>query len=237
MAKKKTEAGKTPEKAFRTAPFSDLKGLALPPIKSAEPVKPQQSPIPARQPQDEELFLQAMQGVNRLGARTEKPAHSQLPATERKPPRAESTGSSSAAIPEIERNTFANAIKAMKLDVKFDDNLPEEEEFKPIGNNRLRQLKRGVITVDRQLDLHGLTRIEAVEALPGFFESAIRHGEKAVLIITGKGLNSTAEPVIQQAVAAWLKDSGSQYAIEFAPAPREMGGSGAFVVFLRNQAR
>jgi DNA-nicking Smr family endonuclease len=58
-------------------------------------------------------------------------------------------------------------------------------------------------------------------------------GQKAVLVITGKGNNSPGEPVLQQAVVSWLRDAGRELALEFAPAPREMGGSGAFVVFLR----
>ncbi len=134
----------------------------------------------------------------------------------------------------IDSEIFTQAIGQLKLDVTFRDHAPEDEEIKPLGANRLRQLKRGVISVDRQLDLHGLTREEALEALPRFLQSASVHGEKAVLVITGKGNNSPAEPVLQQAVVAWLRDAGKKLVVEFAPAPREMGGSGAFVVFLRN---
>jgi DNA-nicking Smr family endonuclease len=53
------------------------------------------------------------------------------------------------------------------------------------------------------------------------------------LVITGKGLNSPGEPVLQQVVAGWLRDAGRELVVEFSPAPREMGGNGAFVVFLR----
>jgi DNA-nicking Smr family endonuclease len=41
--------------------------------------------------------------------------------------------------------------------------------------------------------------------------------------------------VLQQAVTGWLRDAGKKLVVEFASAPREMGGSGAFVVFLREQ--
>ena len=88
--------------------------------------------------------------------------------------------------------------------------------------------------MERQLDLHGLTREEALVALARFLKSASVHGEKAVLVITGKGNNSPGEPVLQQAVVAWLRDTGRKLVVEFAPAPREMGGSGAFVIFLRS---
>jgi len=121
----------------------------------------------------------------------------------------------------------------LKLEVKFTEQLPDEDELKPLSGNRLKQLKRGIITVDHQLDLHGLTRDEALAELPRFLRSARLRGQTAALIITGKGNNSPAEPVLQQAVAAWLRDKGREPVVEFAPAPREMGGSGAFVVFLR----
>jgi DNA-nicking Smr family endonuclease len=129
---------------------------------------------------------------------------------------------------------FTKAIGQLKLDVTFCDQAPEDDEIKPLGANRLRQLKRGIVSVERQLDLHGLTREEALVALARFLKSASVHGEKAVLVITGKGNNSPGEPVLQQAVVAWLRDSGRKLVVEFAPAPREMGGSGAFVIFLRS---
>ncbi|MEI6305584.1 MAG: Smr/MutS family protein, partial [Deltaproteobacteria bacterium] len=132
-----------------------------------------------------------------------------------------------------EQEAFCQAIGQLRLDVTFTDAVPEEDELKPLGGNRLRQLKKGIIRLDRQLDLHGLTRDEATEALKCFLRNARNQKEKAVLVITGKGLNSTGEPVLLQAVAAWLRDSGKEFVLEFAPAPREMGGSGAFVVFLR----
>ena len=97
-------------------------------------------------------------------------------------------------------------------------------------------MKRGIVSVNHQLDLHGLTREEALAALPGFLRSAQNKGQKAVLIITGKGNHSPEEPVLLQAVASWLREAGRTTVLEFAPAPREMGGSGAFVVFLRQPA-
>jgi len=121
----------------------------------------------------------------------------------------------------------------LKLQVKFKESIPDEDELKPLSGNRLKQLKRGIISVDYQLDLHGLTREEALAALPRFLRTARLKEQVAVLVITGKGNKSIGEPVLQQAVAAWLRDAGRELVLEFAPAPREMGGSGAYVVFLR----
>ncbi len=124
-------------------------------------------------------------------------------------------------------------MEKLRLDVRFEDSIPEEEELKPLSGNRLRQLKRGIVELDRQLDLHGLTRDEAIDALQEFLEAASRVGEKAVLVITGRGNRSAGPPVLQQSVAGWLREQGRSMVAEYAPAPKEFGGEGAFVVFLR----
>lgn len=233
MAKKKPRHNAPKPAAFHTTPFSTLKGMVVADKpQQSEPARP--VPLPAKPAEDDaELFLRAMDDVKRLDSRLtpaktasqpQKPSHEQAshPARERQ-----------VEIDRSDREAFAKAIGQLKLDVTFCDQTPEDEELKPLGANRLRQLKRGVVSVDRQLDLHGLTREEALEALPRFLESAAVHGERAVLVITGKGNNSPAEPVLQQAVAGWLRDAGKRLVVEFAPAPPEMGGSGAYVVFLR----
>jgi DNA-nicking Smr family endonuclease len=228
--KKKTQSPPKPD-TFRSTPFSTLKGVAVSaPPPAPGPARPVPSPAPAID-DDRDLFLQAMDDVKRLDA-TQAAQNKMLqagmarvvpqPAAERK-----------AEVDRFERETFTQAIGQLKLDVTFTDRIHEDEELKPMGGNRLRQLKRGVISVERQLDLHGLNREEALAALPRFLQSAIDHGEMAALVITGKGLNSPGEPVLQQAVAGWLRETGKKLVVEFAPAPREMGGSGAFVVFLR----
>jgi DNA-nicking Smr family endonuclease len=233
MAKKKPRHNAPKPAEFHTTPFSTLKGMtvAVKP-RSSEPTRPVPSP-PKPVEDDTELFLRAMNDVKRLDRSASPPGAASQP---RKPGHGQAghpVGEPRGEIDRNEREAFARAIGQLKLDVTFCDQTPEDEELKPLGANRLRQLKRGVISVERQLDLHGLTREEALDALPRFLESAAVHGEKAVLVITGKGNNSPAEPVLQQAVAGWLRDAGKRLVVEFAPAPPEMGGSGAFVVFLR----
>ena len=214
-------------------PFSVLKGVSIQLLVSKQP-KLKESP-PATPPVidknlDDGLFLQAMDGVRRLDAakRTEK-----CVARRDSPKRKTTAMPRKAEINPEEQKSFVQAISRLRLDVTFTDMIPDEDELQPLGANRLRQLKKGIIRLDRQLDLHGLTRYEALEALLRFLCHARVQKEKAVLVITGKGLNSPGEPVLLQAVTAWLRDAGREFVLEFAPAPREMGGSGAFVVFLR----
>lgn len=233
MAKKKRPETPSKPPQFSTTPFSSLKGVvAATTHPSTEPPAPVPAPV-LHEDDGAALFLQAMDDVRKLdGPRqgTGKEAVSR----HRRPAASVEAGDT----PPVPRDSVANElflqeIGRLKLEVKFTETLPDEDELKPLSGNRLKQLKRGVISVDYQLDLHGLTRDEALAELPRFLRSARMKGQSAVLVITGKGNNSTGEPVLQQAVAAWLRDAGRQFVVEFSPAPREMGGSGAFVVFLR----
>jgi DNA-nicking Smr family endonuclease len=108
----------------------------------------------------------------------------------------------------------------------------EEDDGRRSASSRMKQLRRGTIRIGQELDLHGFLRDEALKRLGHFIDSASVQGLPAVLVITGKGHNSPDGPVLQGAVAAWLRQARSRVA-EFHPAPRDKGGSGAFVVFLK----
>lgn len=232
MRKKPQQPTSKRQQSFKSTPFSALKGVALPvpPPREPQPAPPVAPPAQTAGT-DNDLFLQAMDGVRRLDDTPQATARpGAAPPAQKRPA---SAAPRRMEVDPADAEAFSRAIGQLHLDVTFSDRFPEEDELKPLGANRLRQLKRGIIRVERQLDLHGLTRDEALEAIPRFLRNARVHGEKAVLVITGKGNNSPGEPVLQQAVAAWLRDAGREFVLEFAPAPREMGGSGAFVVFLR----
>ena len=230
MAKKKHQEQAPKPAEFKSTPFSALKGVVAVPATPPAPVAQKKEPPPPADDDSENLFLQAMSGVTKLGGSAAVREKTDTPSSRQ-------AMQQPAVLPPVDKTSgdmFLDEIKRLKLDVKFSDSLPADEELKPLSGNRLKQLKRGVITLDRQLDLHGLTRDEALQELPRFLRNAHHKGCAAVLVITGKGNNSPAEPVLQQAVSSWLRDSGRELVAEYTPAPREMGGSGAFVVFLRS---
>jgi DNA-nicking Smr family endonuclease len=99
----------------------------------------------------------------------------------------------------------------------------------------MRQLKRGTIRISAELDLHGFLKDEALARLEHFISDAYSLGRQAVLVITGKGINSPDGPVLPGAVSRWLREPGKGMVAEFHPAPRDKGGSGAFVVFLKQK--
>lgn len=125
-----------------------------------------------------------------------------------------------------------------KIGATFRNEGPKTDVEEPgprSSSSRLRQLKRGTIRISRALDLHGFLKDEALVRLEQFITSAFSQGQTAVLVISGKGINSPEGPVLPGAVAAWLQEKGRGMVAEFSPAPRTLGGSGASVVFLKKR--
>lgn len=100
-----------------------------------------------------------------------------------------------------------------------------------VGADVVRKLRKGHWAIQDQLDLHGLRRDEAREALGAFLRKASRSGLRCVRIIHGKGLGSVnKEPVLKQKVRNWLVQK--EEVIAFCQAKASDGGSGALVVLL-----
>ncbi len=101
-----------------------------------------------------------------------------------------------------------------------------------IGPEVVRKLRRGVWSIQAQLDLHGLRRDEAREQLGAFLREADRHGLRCVRVIHGKGNGSPGrEPVLKGKVKSWLVQKSE--VIAFAQARAADGGHGALLVLLR----
>ena len=221
--KKNKKPGQKP-KEFESRPFGALKGVRG--ESAAElPKIPVPLPKPGERPDDSELFLREVADVRRLHPARATSGKEEKPALRKAP-----------AVSDDDRRAFLEALGNLHLDVTFRNELPgEDEPLRSLSVNRLRELKRGAIRIDLQLDLHGLIKDEALQSLATFVSGAYNRGQKAVLVITGKGNRSPGEPVLQGAVTGWLREKGKGMVAEFAPAPRDMGGSGAFVVFLKNR--
>ena len=110
----------------------------------------------------------------------------------------------------------------------------EEASFLRDGLSRqvLRKLRRGHWVVQDQLDLHGMTRAEARDALAAFLREALRRARRCVRVVHGKGLGSkNREPVLKGKVKLWLAQR--EEVLAFCQAPAAQGGSGAMLVLLR----
>ena len=109
----------------------------------------------------------------------------------------------------------------------------DEPNFLRPGVSRqvLRKLRSGAWVVQDQLDLHGLDRHQAREALAGFLASCTKRGVRCVRVIHGKGLGSkNREPVLKVKVKHWLARRAEVLA--YCQARPVDGGSGALLVLL-----
>ena len=105
------------------------------------------------------------------------------------------------------------------------------------------KLKKGKVEIDYKLDLHGLTQIEAKQALEQAILGAWKNKLRLILVITGKGLRQSksndlsdngATGILRRIVPMWLKEAPlSNFVLAFSSAQQTHGGSGALYVLLR----
>lgn len=224
---KKPKNEQTP-RAFKNNPFHTLKGVAVNPSKRT--VTAPLTTVPDEQADDADLFARSVRGARPIARNEEEDA---------RPARVPGSAASARKIPEDENEggLFLKAMTAIGAQTVRERQGEDEElsgDAPPrSSSSRLRQLKKGSLRIAQELDLHGSLREEALRRLQHFIAGASARGDQAVLVITGKGINSAEGPVLPGAVSEWLRGPGRELVAEFAPAPRDKGGSGAFVVFLR----
>lgn len=130
------------------------------------------------------------------------------------------------------------AVLAASLSDQFDvENLLETDDTlsfrRPgIGHDVIRKLRRGEWVPQDRIDLHGLRRDEAREALAEFLRRCVRRGVRCVRVIHGKGNGSPdKQPVLKGKVRSWLVQK--EEVLAFVEARGAEGGSGALMVLLR----
>ncbi|MBL9038195.1 MAG: Smr/MutS family protein [Archangium sp.] len=97
----------------------------------------------------------------------------------------------------------------------------------------VKKLKAGAFHRDVEIDLHGLTRDEALRALASAIQRSRVAGHRCLLIVTGRGLHSeSGEAVLKNAVVSALT-SNSRDVLAFTSAKPEDGGAGAIYTLLR----
>jgi DNA-nicking Smr family endonuclease len=95
----------------------------------------------------------------------------------------------------------------------------------------VRKLRKGHWSIQAELDLHGLRRDEARDALAAFVRSAAQRGLRCLRVVHGKGHGSPGrEPVLKAKAQRWLGQCAE--VIAFAQASGPQGGAGALIVLL-----
>ncbi|MEM9469771.1 MAG: Smr/MutS family protein [Pseudomonadota bacterium] len=106
------------------------------------------------------------------------------------------------------------------------------------------RLKKGKMTIEARLDLHGMRQDEAYKALEVFINNVVQQKKRCVLVITGKGLSGKSaqewlEPsqgVLKNRVPQWLSSPPLSYSVlKFVQAQPKDGSHGALYVYLRRQ--
>jgi DNA-nicking Smr family endonuclease len=133
-----------------------------------------------------------------------------------------------------EEDLFLSALKNF-------DKIFVEEEFSTFSESPIatgpRKFRRKRILPDKEIDLHGLTRREALAKVGFFLQNAAHEGLKTVLIITGRGRGSEGEAVLRRAMEDFLTGEGRRWVAGWERAPRKLGGEGAIAVFLKERSR
>jgi DNA-nicking Smr family endonuclease len=101
-----------------------------------------------------------------------------------------------------------------------------------VGPDVVKKLRKRHWPVQDELDLHGMTRDVARDALTDFIHRANRRGVRCVRVIHGIGYGSAGgEPVLRGIVHSWLVQKSE--VVAFCVAGRSDGGHGALIVLLR----
>lgn len=117
--------------------------------------------------------------------------------------------------------------------------MPEKDNWvepKPRRGLYKRKVGKRTDGTDDVLDLHGLTRQEALHKLATYVSRCFVNNIRTILVITGKGLRSKdGESVLRPSVEEWILRNGKRFIESYAEAPRAYGGKGAFIIFLRSE--
>ena len=100
-----------------------------------------------------------------------------------------------------------------------------------VGPDVMKKMRKGHWPVQDELDLHGMNRDQARDALGAFLTRATQRNHRCVCVIHGRGFGSRGqEPVLKSMVHSWLVQTG---VVAFCQARNHEGGEGALIVLLR----
>jgi DNA-nicking Smr family endonuclease len=99
----------------------------------------------------------------------------------------------------------------------------------------MKKLRRGELSYQDYIDLHGRNREEARSLVISFLRRSVASKYRCVLIVSGRGLNSRdKQPVLKESLVQWLiRAPLKRLVLAFASARSYDGGAGAFYVLLR----
>ncbi|MDA8387729.1 MAG: Smr/MutS family protein [Nitrospiraceae bacterium] len=215
-------AAKTPRTADR--------GPAVP-KDAGPPEEAGREAVQSKTKTDRELFMEAMEGVREIKEfQTAKAPARPKPGVSKK----EKGAVSSARQDEDLIMKQLAAIVGGKARINLSQTGEYIEWTRPGTPSGLaRRLHGGEFPVREYIDLHGMTREEAFEAMQSFLLAASRKRTFCVKVIHGRGLRSPQGPVLKEAVRKWLEGPFRKYILAYSSARACDGGPGATYVLLK----
>lgn len=190
---------------------------------------PEEKVNPPDEPREEEIFLNAMQGVERMDGAAGRQVTP-------KPDDPKKTVESPVDEARKELDRF------MRGDIEFELEYTDEFQYgyvRGLDIKTFQQLKAGSLSVAAHLDLHGMTMDQAQESLLFFIEESYLQSHRCVLVVTGRGRNSPGgQSIIRSETGTWLtKDPLRRVVLAYCTAQPKDGGAGAIYVLLRKQKK
>ncbi len=135
-----------------------------------------------------------------------------------------------------ERDEAAAMLESLQAPLQIDDwlDLGDADSFLRPGLPRsvLRDLRSGRWVMQGHIDLHGMNRHEAHDAVILLLAESLSAGKRCLRIVHGRGHGSPGrEGVLRQLVKSWL--GRRKEVLAFCHAPPRDGGDGALWVLLR----
>ncbi len=209
-------------------PFSGVKlEQARAPAKAAPPPPPKRK-AQVEKPLDEEsaMFLEAVGAVGPVRQVKERVGPPEPPTA------------AQLKRPNEEAESLARLAELVSDGGEFE--VSDSDEFvegsvRGFDQGVMRKLRAGDFTTQATLDLHGLTREQAKPSLEAFIQKCRIAGHRCVLVVTGRGLNSTDQiPVLKRGAQEWLTHGRvAKQVLGFCSAKPKDGGTGAIYVLLR----
>jgi len=173
-----------------------------------------------RTPPDDDDFRKALAGVEPLAEPRRKPLARPRPAPLPRQTRRD------------ERAALAESLSApFSVDDALDSGAELVYSREGLPRDVLRKLRRGHWVIEDQLDLHGMNRVQAADAVGEFLRRCLQRRMRCIRIVHGKGLGSrNREPVLKVKLRKWLL---REEVLAYCQAPAAEGGSGAVLVLLK----
>lgn len=224
---------KTKSTAFHT-PFEGLsralRGREVEPVRPALPAKPKPTapvaPVPSES-DDAGSFAAAMAGVRpiRADSRVDAPAPTTLATRTIVDEDAEALGMLADLVHGVGHFDISDSTEYVEGSVVgFDPRV-------------LKRLRSGEFAYQSMIDLHGMSAAAARVEVERFVMRALAAGQRVVLIVHGRGLNSKdGVPVLKERLKSWLaRGRIGRATLAFTSARPADGGTGALYVLLRRQ--